>query len=265
MHLNDRHRREGSAMDVPFSLVRRAVELVAQAAEIDHSAEFPAVVLSGLAGLIGCDTLSYNEIRLDLRRVRYLDHPAGALDPSSSLTLARFIHQHPLVNHYQTTEEGKARRISDFLSRTEFHRLGLYAEFYRQIPVEHQLAVQLPGTRNCLIGLAFNRQHAEFADTDLELLNVLRGPLSAALARARARQRAQRALRECDQVWLAALTSREVQVLEQVAVGRTNVAIGRALDVSPRTVAKHLERIYRKLGVGNRAGAVSVLARPGHG
>jgi DNA-binding CsgD family transcriptional regulator len=256
---------EGSAMDVPLSLVRRAVALVAEAAEIDHSAEFPAFVLSGLAGLVGCDTLSYNEIRLDLPRVRFLDHPAGALDGSSPLTLARFIHQHPLVNHFQATEDGEARRISDFLSRTEFHRLGLYADFYRQIPVEHQLAVQLPSTSNCLIGLAFNRQHGEFADADLELLDVLRGPLAAALARARARQRAQRALRDCDQAWLAALTSRETQILEQVAVGRTNVAIGRALEVSPRTVAKHLERIYRKLGVGNRAGAVSLMARPAHG
>ncbi|MDT7593924.1 MAG: hypothetical protein QOH45_3455, partial [Pseudonocardiales bacterium] len=27
----------------------------------------------------------------------------------------------------------------------------------------------------------------------------------------------------------------------------------------------HLERIYRKLGVGNRAGAVSLMARPAHG
>jgi DNA-binding CsgD family transcriptional regulator len=48
-----------------------------------------------------------------------------------------------------------------------------------------------------------------------------------------------------------------------VAVGRTSVAIGRVLDVSPRTVAKHLERIYRKLGVGNRAAAVSLVFSSG--
>ena len=56
---------------------------------------------------------------------------------------------------------------------------------------------------------------------------------------------------------LAQLTSREVEILELVAAGRTNVAIARALDLSPRTVAKHLEHVYRKLGVSNRAAAVA--------
>jgi DNA-binding CsgD family transcriptional regulator len=56
---------------------------------------------------------------------------------------------------------------------------------------------------------------------------------------------------------LAQLTSREVEIMEMVAAGRTNVAIARALDMSPRTVAKHLEHVYRKLGVSNRAAAVA--------
>jgi DNA-binding CsgD family transcriptional regulator len=33
---------------------------------------------------------------------------------------------------------------------------------------------------------------------------------------------------------------------------KANTAIARAIDVSPRTVAKHLEHIYRKLGVSSR-------------
>jgi DNA-binding CsgD family transcriptional regulator len=177
--------------------------------------------------------------------------------------LAQLIHQHPLVKHFNTTMDGGARRISDFLNRTEFHRLGIYNEFYRHVSVEHQLAVQLPGTRGCLVGLALNRQSGEFSDADLQLLDMLRGPLSLALARARARQRAQQALRDRGRAELGVLTSREVQILELVAVGRTSIAIGRVLDVSPRTVAKHLERIYRKLGVGNRAAAVSLAFSSG--
>jgi DNA-binding CsgD family transcriptional regulator len=250
-------------MYVSLSLVDRAVALVAQTAELDRPSEFPGLVLPGLAGLVGCDTLSYNEIGLDGPRLRYVDHPVGAIDPSRSAVLAQLIHQHPLVKHFNTTMDGGARRISDFLSRTEFHRLGIYNEFYRHVSVEHQLAVQLPGTRGCLVGLALNRQSGEFSDADLQLLDMLRGPLSLALARARARQRAQQALRDRGRAELGVLTSREVQILELVAVGRTSIAIGRVLDVSPRTVAKHLERIYRKLGVGNRAAAVSLAFSSG--
>ena len=55
----------------------------------------------------------------------------------------------------------------------------------------------------------------------------------------------------------ADLTDREVQVLQFVALGHTSAAIGRRLDISARTVAKHLEHIYRKLGVASRAHAVA--------
>ena len=62
--------------------------------------------------------------------------------------------------------------------------------------------------------------------------------------------------------WLAALTDCEIQILRLVADGRTNTAIAHVLEVSPRTVAKHLEHTYRKLGVNNRAAAVSRIVMP---
>ena len=58
----------------------------------------------------------------------------------------------------------------------------------------------------------------------------------------------------------AGLTEREVAILRLVAAGRTNSAIAHELQLSPRTVAKHLEHVYRKLGVSSRAAAVSRMA-----
>jgi len=51
------------------------------------------------------------------------------------------------------------------------------------------------------------------------------------------------------------LTSREVEILAAIAGGATNKEVGAALDVSPRTVQKHLEHIYDKLGVHRRTAA----------
>ncbi|MEL4072782.1 response regulator transcription factor [Ochrobactrum sp. GPK 3] len=51
------------------------------------------------------------------------------------------------------------------------------------------------------------------------------------------------------------LTARESDVLLWVARGKTNRDIGTILDLSARTVNKHLEQIYVKLGVENRAAA----------
>jgi len=53
------------------------------------------------------------------------------------------------------------------------------------------------------------------------------------------------------------LSPREAQVLDWVAQGKTNKEIGVILDLSPRTVQKHLEHIYRKIYVESRTAAAA--------
>src|SRR3990172_2581048 len=53
------------------------------------------------------------------------------------------------------------------------------------------------------------------------------------------------------------LTRRQAEVLDWVAKGKTSDEIGMILGRSGRTVSKHLERIYRKLGVENRTAAAT--------
>jgi CheY-like chemotaxis protein/DNA-binding CsgD family transcriptional regulator len=57
------------------------------------------------------------------------------------------------------------------------------------------------------------------------------------------------------------LTAREAEVLMWISRGKTNRDIGQILDNSPRTVNKHLEHIFEKLGVATRSAAVSVALR----
>lgn len=54
------------------------------------------------------------------------------------------------------------------------------------------------------------------------------------------------------------LTAREGEVLSWLSKGKTNRDIAQILGVSPRTVDKHLEQIYSKLGVENRTAAAAV-------
>jgi DNA-binding CsgD family transcriptional regulator len=56
------------------------------------------------------------------------------------------------------------------------------------------------------------------------------------------------------------LTPRETEVLAWLAKGKTNRDIGDILGMSPRTVNKHLEHIYEKLGVETRTAAVAAAA-----
>ena len=52
------------------------------------------------------------------------------------------------------------------------------------------------------------------------------------------------------------ITPRELEVLHWLAGGKTDRDIGEILGISPRTVHKHLQRIYEKLGVECRTAAV---------
>jgi DNA-binding NarL/FixJ family response regulator len=59
------------------------------------------------------------------------------------------------------------------------------------------------------------------------------------------------------------LTPRELEVLLWVSRGKTNRDIGDILGLSPRTVNKHLEHIYEKLGVETRTAAAALAMRGG--
>jgi DNA-binding NarL/FixJ family response regulator len=58
-----------------------------------------------------------------------------------------------------------------------------------------------------------------------------------------------------------AVTEREAEVLLWIARGKSNRDIAEILNLSPRTVNKHLEQIYAKLGVENRTSAAALAVR----
>jgi HD-GYP domain-containing protein (c-di-GMP phosphodiesterase class II) len=53
----------------------------------------------------------------------------------------------------------------------------------------------------------------------------------------------------------AGLTTREVEVLRMLARGMTNKQTGQQLEISPKTVGRHVESIYSKIGASTRAAA----------
>lgn len=57
------------------------------------------------------------------------------------------------------------------------------------------------------------------------------------------------------------LTTREAEVLSWLSNGKTNRDIAQILGLSPRTVDKHLEQIYAKLGVENRTAAATIAVK----
>ena len=244
-------------MHVSLSALEGALRFVEDLAETDDPADLGRRALPGLGRLIRADVLTYNEFGPEPGQVSYFTHPEDVVfSPDGLAAFAVHMHENPVIAHLQATGNGSPVKISDFLSQERFHRLGVYTEFYRQVPVEHQIAIGLPPSDGRVIGIALNRGRGDFTEDDRDLLAVLRAPLVRATSRARSRHRARQALTGPDDSQLAGLTGRELQLLELVAMGRTNTAIARMLEISPRTVAHHLDNIYRKLEVSGRAAAV---------
>lgn len=57
------------------------------------------------------------------------------------------------------------------------------------------------------------------------------------------------------------LTARERQILAHVVDGKSNIEVAQALYLSEDTIKTHLRRVFRKLGVSSRTGAVALAVR----
>jgi DNA-binding CsgD family transcriptional regulator len=68
-----------------------------------------------------------------------------------------------------------------------------------------------------------------------------------------------------DELCALGLTKRETEVLKWVAAGKTNSETATLCAISERTVEKHLERIFEKLGVETRTAAARRALELGYG
>ncbi len=123
-------------------------------------------------------------------------------------------------------------------------------------PEAHVLMLTTAADKN-RVGLAVSRGARGFLIKD-----VSREELSLAVAHALAgpelRRSELRSAADGETTPQPTLTERELQVLRGMSQGKSNSAIGRELFVSEDTVKTHAQRLFRKLGVNDRAKAVAI-------
>jgi DNA-binding CsgD family transcriptional regulator len=218
-------------------------------------AELPRLVPSDLTTLSVCD--------LATGRRRVFGNPGEALSPEDVAAFDRHFFEHPLVRFHSAHPEGGTHRISDSVARRDFRESALYNEYYRRIGIAHAVAMPLYVDGTTLVSFVLNRAGRDFGDEEIVILDRLRGWLAAMYRNAVALQRAAEMFRRLQEMSCAAsggagidgLTRREGEVLAWVAAGKSDRQIAAIVGVSPRTVQKHLEHIYVKLGVENRTAA----------
>ncbi len=166
--------------------------------------------------------------------------PAGALSEQDRAAFDRHFHEHPLVRYHAYQGGRGTQRISDSLPIEQFRRSALYNDYYRRIRIDHAMALPIYVRDGVLVSFVLNRTRRNFTDRERALLDVLRPHL------ARVYRRLNR---------LGGLTAREAEVLRWVAAGKSDAQIAAILHISARTVQKHLQHSYEKLGVESRTAA----------
>ncbi len=221
------------------------------AGEVDGVDPFPESVLAALLGVIPADVVSYGDYDRGgtgwRSGVRWQGTVLADLTPDICEAHLRFTDQMP--HPPWTPLAGHAVRWSDLLTRRRLHSLDIYAEVGKPLELEYQLELWMVSPSGVKGGFAFDRAERDFSKRDIEMLDTLRPHLAQLSRNAR--------LRRSRPAGAGLLTPREHEILAWVARGKTNGEIAGILYLAPGTVRKHLDNVFGKLGVGNRAAAVA--------
>lgn len=227
-------------------------------------ADFRRYVLETVPALVASELTTYNE--LDLRTSENVWEWEPVPPNVAQLTEAFSLHmaENPCVAYFRRTGDGRATMISDFLTQRELRGLGYYSDYLQKMGLEHRMSIVIPKPPHSAVALALGRSGGDFSERDRLVLDLLHPHLAQARDTAEALERLREESLQARNASLSreaferlGLTSREAEILLDVARGRSNRQIASSLYVSPLTVKTHLQRIYRKLGVGGRAEALS--------
>ncbi len=211
-----------------------------QADDVDSFARAAVLALNGyvaseLTTLSVCDLFSGHRKVVGLPGVRLGADEIDCFD--------RHFFEHPLVRHHGIEGGLLTRRISDLVSRHDFQRSALYGDYYRR-------------------GLDFGERDRERLELVRPHLAFLYCQACKCVAKIPGDTPLVVPVPPAD-VNAPELTLREGDVMRWLACGKTDTEIAALLSISPRTVQKHLEHVYVKLGVETRTAAVMrTLAGP---
>ena len=232
------------------------LELVGELGALMDLGELRPALLTALHRAVPSDWVSLNELG-----------PAGVVASLVEPDLEERWHdlwathagENPLYQRWQRTRDGRAYRFSDVTTREKLEGTQLYTELYGPLGLRHQVAFTLPSEPDRILAMVLSRKKRDYSDAECTFLNRARPFLIQVYRNAIAYTQTRRPSGADLEEALAAhgLTPREARVMQLIALGTPSDELARHLGVSGRTVDKHLEHAFAKLGVTSRAEATA--------
>jgi DNA-binding CsgD family transcriptional regulator len=243
------------------TLHARVLDLVGEVSALLELDELRDGLLAAMRTAVRCDYVSLNQVGPDPDQNWSIVEPP--MPSQAHEVFYRLAHQNPLAEMHMRTRDGRPYRLSDVVTPAQFRQTDLYREFYAPIGVEYQISFMLPGTREEILAIALSRREADFTNEERELLAVARPHLIQIYRNAlhHSDVMSRQALRSApfpDRKTLQdlGLTPAQANVLRLLATGQSTSDIASELRISERTVQKHLQGVYHRLGVSDRSAAI---------
>jgi DNA-binding CsgD family transcriptional regulator len=246
--------------------LRRLLALMHHLAEDDHDDDdLPGHLLPDISSLLGSEFAGF----------AVMNRATGVLSTAVTVRASggqhlnmprygRFFRTHPVFRP-ESFHTGVPVALSELLGGQSLRNLPIYQEFLVPNRARDLLIHTLTLDPRHSGFLFIDRSQRRFSERDRAVLQLTAESLRQAIGRHRRRRVAEAIRRQVVAAHEAAplltsLTRREHEVVERLVSGATNREIAKSLAIAERTVHKHLEQTYRKLGVTNRTSVVAIVA-----
>ena len=172
--------------------------------------------------------------------------------------------RHPLVRWFFVTQDPSPQTTGRVPSALAPKRdLQLIGDYLQPLGIEEQLSIPYLIRERSYGAFVMGRPHDDFDDDDLELAGHLQQLIRGLHQRTGPVVRASHSAGRCENADGVGLTATELAVLTLLGEGHTAYGIGLRLDMAAGTATKHLQHVYRKLGVHDRLTAVLAAREAG--
>jgi DNA-binding CsgD family transcriptional regulator len=249
--------------------LRAVLDVVHIMNEDSGEVEISDQVLDRLDTVVGCDSMAFGYVEPATRRIVSEVSWPREVNPRLLPGFDTVFSQHPGFAALRSGRvvPGTSTALSALLDLRALRCLPLYVDYYQPFKINDQIfCAAYHGGRHDWV-LTFARSRRGFSRRDHAVVNLMTAHLYQTVAHRERlvalRTAVRNVIRQNNQLDrassnLAKLTTRERDVIEHLSHGLTDREISRSLAISPRTVHKHLEHIYRKLGLTNRASLLAL-------